>query len=141
MAGREIEPELAADRGKQDDGLLEREGLADADARARAEGQIGEAVDALARTGEEARRVENLRILPEQAMPMQDPRGDHHPGAAIDLEARDAIRADRLARDRRGRRIEPQRLLDHCLGDDQAGQGRQGEIAVAQHLVVLAVVS
>jgi hypothetical protein len=64
VARLEVKPEMPGDRGKHDDRLLQREAGADADARARAEGQIGKAVDPRTHVREEARRIEAVGLVP-----------------------------------------------------------------------------
>src|SRR5580692_2322438 len=139
MARRKIESEMPRDRREKNDCLLQGETGADADARARAEGQIGETIDALAHVGKKARRIEALGLIPETMMAMQNPGRDHDPRPRVDLMARDLILADGLAGDRGRRRIKTQRLLDHRLGDDEPIERERRKINISLHRVDLAL--
>ena len=107
--------------------LGQRELRADADARADAERQIGEAVGRR-RAGQKARRVEHIRLGPEPPVAVQKPRRDHHDGA---FRYRDAIRfvgGARDAEDAVGRRVEAQCFLHDGAGVGQVRQGFSGAL-------------
>jgi len=79
---------------------------ANADSRADPERQVGEAVGRR-RTGQKARRIEHIRLGPEPAVAVQQPRRDHHDGALGDRHAIGLVGGARDAKDAVGRRVEP----------------------------------
>ena len=91
---RKVEPRRADDAGQDDHGFLEGERGADADARAGAEGQVGEAVDGAAPLRHETVGIEGVRLVPKPPMPVQHPGRDRHHGAFRDLEVADAVVAN-----------------------------------------------
>ena len=95
--------------------LRHRELRAYADARTRAKRQVRKARRGRS-GGEKARRVEGVRIAPEAAVTVQNPRRDHHQGAARDFEIASAVGPDRNPDQSEGRRVKPQRFADDGSG-------------------------
>ena len=127
-----------ADGARQhDNGLLQREGGADADPRPGAERQIGEAVDAVAPLRQEALGHEGVGVVPEPPMAMKHPGSDRHHRATRDLEIADPVLAERCPAHIGHGRIEPHRLLDDGLGEDEPRQRLRGEDAVGHDRVDL----
>src|SRR6476620_8315069 len=111
MALDEVEAKKAQKMGKQNGPLLNREGHADAYPRARAERDIGETVDAVALFAEESGRIEGVGIIPEPAAPVQDIGRDQDDGSRRHALAKNCVVPDRLAAEKRDRRIETQSLV------------------------------
>ena len=64
MAGQKLEAKRAEQVREHDDGLLQREAHAYADARTRAERNVGIAVDRIAVGAEKALGIERIGVLP-----------------------------------------------------------------------------
>src|SRR5436190_6713000 len=106
VAGREAEAIAPGDRRENQHGFCHRERHADADARPRAEWNVGEAVPRGALLRQEPLRIEALRMLPERRLSMQQPGRDDDGGAGRNPMAEHGIFAHGLARDRMRGRIE-----------------------------------
>ena len=92
------QPEAPRDHGERQQRLLHGERHADADARARAERQIGKARDLRAVLRREALRHEHLGVGPQLAVPVQHPRRDDDARAGRRPRPRRAGRARRASR-------------------------------------------
>src|SRR5260370_30127952 len=75
----------------------------------------------------EALGPEFLRLAPEGRMPVQHIGTDEYTGARRNGIAAELVRLERAARDQPTRRIEPQRLLQHLVGELERLCGVQPE--------------
>src|SRR5262249_23929514 len=115
--GRRVEAESLGGGGEDQLGFHHREAVADADARAAAEREVGEARQALLEIAQPAFGLERRGVV-EVARVAVDRPGRHHERRALrEREAGDLDGRDRLARDAPRRRIEAHRLEDDGLGE------------------------
>ncbi len=109
--GYEVEP-VALHHHSHDEGRLhEREVLADAQARAAPEREVGEPRPAVAVPGGEAIGVEALGVRPELLPAVGDVRAQNYLLARGDRVAPDLVLPDGFSGDHPRRRVEPERLV------------------------------
>ena len=103
---------MAQDRGQYDGSLHQREEVANAGARAGAEGQIGLAVARFFGGGLEAGGVESLGIGPDRGAVVEGIGADQHHGAARELVAADGDVGGGLAAEEIDGRIKAHGLFE-----------------------------
>ena len=101
------------ERREDQDPFHPRERLADADAGAAAEGEVGELRPAFLPVGQPAIGVEPLRVREEPRVPVQEILREEHDGPLRDRVSADVDVLDRAPADGPGRRIQPHRLGEH----------------------------
>jgi hypothetical protein len=127
----ESELPVAADHREQHHGLHQPEILPEADARTRPEGDVGEPINLVGARRHEALGIEVVRIIPVEAVTVEDPGGNGHERAPGNLGARDFVIRDRLTGKDMHWRIEAERLLDHrhaCKSADRSPPSSAGAI-------------
>ena len=133
MAGPRAQPIPLDDHGEQDDRLHHGEGGAQAGPRSAAERDIGEFRPVLFLVGQEPLGLEHVRIAPQRLVPVQQPRHHQHHRPGGDAVPLDLVIRDRLPREHRDRRIEPQRLIKDATGVDQLGHVVVAGLPAAEH--------
>ena len=139
LTWQEIDPKALRHGGEHHRRLHHGEVIADADPRAAAEREIGEARELLRALGPEAFRVEALWVGKPARISVNDPLRREDLRALGNDEAANLDGFEHLAARRPGWRIEPHRLLQDALGIRQRLHVVGRWQAAAKHTVHLGV--